>query len=614
MNFHESVDGDSLVVEKVLWRRVQPGDLFHAEKRPAPGAKGQLHIDLSPVEPVARFLNVDLSDHGQTYSIDLRTIGDPTQLTSLELKKRPNSRWSFPRQNRLRDDHQRPPAWTEKFGWPAFANPPTDKDEAEKKLNDIKGLYIYIVKVVAGGYYAGMTTGIDDHSAWPDEILSIFDNRSKNTGCIVANMESHEISPLALRIIESLKENKNVMVYGPPGTGKSHAVAEVYRSLRHFSGDLHTLTLDPSNTEVPFGYSSVDLPFPPSTRAEWVTFHPDYGYEDFVKGLRPTGDGFELEPVAGVLLDLALDVSFGPSEGALLVVDEINRGNVPRILGDFITFMDEDYREGGNNPLDSTLAKTISDKNGISSIRVSFDEPIEVDDKWQFPKDVYLLATMNSVDKSVAPIDSAIGRRFARIDAFADYDFLADALQVDLAQIESLFRGAELESKVRESPLVEEASETDNDRGEQGLVDVSDDQTRGVDVEQTAHRESIDAGWNARKAAVALLVHLNREITRYQDRDSTLGHAYLIHVTSWTDLARVWDKKLFPQLQDRFSVRPDVLHEILRVKDGKMPKDYPFKPDSSWVPLPTTSLEFTPESTISNAFHFLIFGSNAKNL
>ncbi|QYH20039.1 AAA family ATPase [Corynebacterium aquatimens] len=587
-----------ITVDRIFWRKVQAGDLFNSEKELLPGPKGQIHIDIAPSEAVERFLGVSVQSEAASYPIDVRTIGDPGHVDRIEFAQRPKRkgsvRWSFPRQNRGGSDCARPLAWTEKFGWPAFSDPPKDTSQARQALSDVGGVYIYVVRTVDGDYYAGMTTGNASHDGWPAELSPMFEASGKNSGCIQAGLSSIEMSPLAVRILENFKRSKNVLLYGPPGTGKSHAVSEVVRAVSQFNADLRALVLDPENVDSPFSYEGADMPIPEPARCEWVTFHPDYGYEDFVKGMRPTGNGLELVTVAGTLLDVALEVSSGEKMAGLVVVDEINRGNVPRILGDFITFMDEDYRRGGRNAITSPLAVARTPEGDLKTVRVSFKRELEVGENWQFPKEIYLLATMNSVDKSVAPIDSAIGRRFVRVDAFADFEFLAQHLKVDMSEVDELFGAAE--DPVSEEPEVDadenlDQSETDSAELQRDVLEAS------------------PATWRPETAAVGLLVYLNSAILDLLDVDSTLGHSYFMNAWSWHDLARSWDTQIFPQIQDRFLGRPELIARVLRRDLATMPRDYPLRAsDKPWIPDPARNLSQLTDDQVSRAFKLLIYG------
>ncbi len=597
-------------VEKVFWRRIQPGDLFNSEKSLGTGPQGQVHIDIAPGVAIESFLGVSPLESGESYELEVITIGNPDVTSTLEVKQRPtkgtSARWGFARQNRSANDPLRPAAWTEPYGWPTFSTPPADTDDARTELNRIQGLFIYLVKTTDGLTYAGMTTGNRDHGSWPDIFDAMFAKQTASSGCIVPGLQSMEISPLATKIIEQFQTSKNVLLYGPPGTGKSHAVAEVYRALKYFNGDLNALVLDPYDSENPFSYTGVEMPLPAPTRTEWVTFHPDFGYENFIKGLKPTGEGLKLETKAGVLLDVALDVTHGPNEAGLVVVDEINRGNVPRILGDFITFMDTDYRDGGVNPIESDLPKALGG-SGDHGVQVSFVEDPIVCDKWRFPDEVYLLATMNSVDKSVAPIDSAIGRRFVRLDAFADYDFLAKQLDVDLEEISALFSSGE-ESE-RSTLGLDNGEEFAEDWQDPEESVVTEDEGADIGLVEDSPGAAVSSSWTPQLAAISLLIYLNTEIEKYVDIDATLGHVYFLSIQSWIDLADVWDTRIFPQLKDRFSGRPDILETLLRVNDSGMPNDYALRPSRKpWVRDSDHRLTNLPETLLPKTFRLLIHG------
>lgn len=600
-------------IEKIFWRKIQPGDLFNSEKELKAGPKGQIHMDIAPSESIEAFLGVSPVSEGKRYKLEIGTIGQPDAIESLEIYQRPtrngNARWSFPRQNRAGDGNQRPTAWTEAYGWPTFQSPPQSKDDAADALERIGGLFIYLVRTTKGNHYAGMTTGNSDHLAWPDALVSLLSaQKNKNAGCLTPGMESVEISPLARRIIEQFGEAKNILVYGPPGTGKSHAVAEVYRALSYYNGDLQSMELDPYNVANPFSYESVNLPFPFPARADWVTFHPEFGYEGFIKGLRPSGRGLELDTVAGALLDLALDVTDGPNEAGLLVIDEINRGNVPRILGDFITFMDSDYRAGGTNPIDSDLPK-VPGGGANSGIKVSFQEdPLRIE-SWKFPDEIYVLATMNSVDKSVAPIDSAIGRRFVRLDAFADYEFLAESLGVDLSLIGALF------SPDRNRAFLGRMLDHDDeavspDWFEENTSVASYEGEDEIDPESAEARgENREVSWTPQIASVSLLIYLNEQLTLHLDTDSTLGHTYFLRVRTWQDLANAWDTRILPQLQDRFSSREEILKKILRLDQSQISDDYALLPPKKpWLLDSSRRLASLPEDVLPKTFRLLIFG------
>lgn len=169
-----------------------------------------------------------------------------------------------------------------------------------------------------------------------------------------------------------LLARQNIILYGPPGTGKSHAAFSIADSWKSKNG--------------------VD-----SVVA--VTFHPAFGYEDFVQGFRPLRDVpgvFDLQD--GPLLLAVKEAQRIKVQGrsVLMVIDEINRGDVARIFGELITYIEPDKRE--------------------RSCRLSQSPSKE----FCIPDNLYFLGTMNSADKSVSLLDVALRRRFAFIEYPAD--------------------------------------------------------------------------------------------------------------------------------------------------------------------------------------------------
>lgn len=216
----------------------------------------------------------------------------------------------------------------------------------------------------------------------------------------------------AQEILSLLEEHVNVLLYGPPGTGKSHLMKQVENLFRaKYAGGAAGVRLA-VDTEAERSAISV---LPTSVaHSRWVTFHQGYSYEDFVVGLRPTtangagGSLLSLEAKAGSLVELAARCKNGHG---LMLIDEINRGNASRIFGEFITLMEPSKRLAQNGTqTESTVTVTLPYLSAKQKIEV---EPgIEIEREFQMPKNVFTLASMNSVDKSVAPLDAAIRRRF----------------------------------------------------------------------------------------------------------------------------------------------------------------------------------------------------------
>ena len=178
----------------------------------------------------------------------------------------------------------------------------------------------------------------------------------------------------------------NRIFYGPPGTGKT------YQTARHCV-KICDRTTGLSDDEIRNRYRELVN----CERIEFVTFHQSYGYEEFVEGLRPVPSedgqgGLRLEANPGVLKRIADRARKHQESRYVLVIDEINRANVSKVMGELITLLEEDKREGAEHEVAVTLPHS--------------EEP------FRLPANLHILGTMNTADRSIALIDTALRRRF----------------------------------------------------------------------------------------------------------------------------------------------------------------------------------------------------------
>lgn len=134
-----------------------------------------------------------------------------------------------------------------------------------------------------------------------------------------------------------------------------------------------------------------------------VTFHPSYAYEDFVEGFRPaesTDGTLRLQLEDGVFKRVCREAAVAPNKRFLLLIDELNRGNVAKIFGELITLLERDKRG---------MVVTLPQSKEAFSV----------------PPNVYVLATMNTADRSLRHLDAALRRRFQFIELLPDIDLLA---------------------------------------------------------------------------------------------------------------------------------------------------------------------------------------------
>jgi 5-methylcytosine-specific restriction protein B len=205
-----------------------------------------------------------------------------------------------------------------------------------------------------------------------------------------------DLDPTAKRVENILRRKGQVIFYGPPGTGKTFQARRVARELASRSAYGKNFSdLDSSERNVIEGDGGL---------VRLCTFHPGYGYEDFIERLRPritAAESMVFEPRDGIFKTLCRDASKpGETRQFFLIVDEINRGDVPRIFGELITVIE-------------------LDKRGTRILLPITGTPFSV------PPNVSLIGTMNTADRSISLLDAALRRRFGFVELLPDSTPLA---------------------------------------------------------------------------------------------------------------------------------------------------------------------------------------------
>lgn len=215
-----------------------------------------------------------------------------------------------------------------------------------------------------------LTKDFDLEGSLTNDIYKI---KNKKTACkiieeLTGDIVSEYDNLLLGERIELLMQNRNLILTGAPGTGKTYLAKQIASEIGKY---------------------------------KFVQFHPSYDYTDFVEGLRPKNDngniGFERKD--GVFKEFCKEALNNQSSNFVFIIDEINRGEISKIFGELFFSVDSGYR-GEKGKVQTQYANLIEDGD-------------EFKDGFYIPENVYIIGTMNDIDRSVESMDFAMRRRFA---------------------------------------------------------------------------------------------------------------------------------------------------------------------------------------------------------
>lgn len=218
--------------------------------------------------------------------------------------------------------------------------------------------------------------------------------------------------------VSEISYDKNMILYGPPGTGKTYSSA-IYAVAICDKLDINSVKA--------MDYDDVMSRYKEllnSNRVAFITFHQSYSYEEFIEGIKPVlddkgGIGYTIED--GIfkkfcksaslsetnekeLNESVYDENLSLNNNYVFIIDEINRGNISKIFGELITLIEDTKREG----MDEQASAMLPYSSDIFSV----------------PSNIYILGTMNTADRSIALMDTALRRRFQFIEMMPDADVL----------------------------------------------------------------------------------------------------------------------------------------------------------------------------------------------